>query len=114
MVKECDYMTQDISSIVITSLFIGICVLMTVSIFIRLLKNRYAPIKTVEATVIDKHKIETFSKYSATGQNEKYVIVFSVDGKKKSFYVSPFSYDGYRVDEKGMLKYKGDRIIGFE
>ena len=107
-------MPENISNIVISSLFIGVGALAMVSILIRTIKNRYAPIKTVKAVVIDKNKIETFSKYSGNGKAEKYVIVFSVNGKKKSFYVSPFSYDGYRVDEKGMLKYKGDRIIGFE
>ena len=39
---------------------------------------------------------------------------FSVGEKKKSFYVSQFSYGGYRVGEKGTLKHKGDRLIGFE
>ena len=44
----------------------------------------------------------------------EYLIVFSVDGKKKSFYVSQFSYGGYRVNEKGVLKYKGDKLIEFK
>ena len=57
---------------------------------------------------------KNFSKYSGTGKHEKYVVVFSVDGKKKSFYVSQFSYNGYRVNEKGTLKYKGDKLIEFK
>ena len=77
-------------------------------------QDRYAPIKTVQAVVIDKNKVETFSKYSGNGKSEKYVIVFSVEGKKKSFYVSQFSYNGYRVNEKGTLKYKGDKLIEFK
>ena len=80
---------------------------------IKTIKNKYASVKTVKAVVVDKHKIETFSKYSGNGKNEKYVVVFSVNGKKKSFYVSQFSYGGYRINEKGMLKYKGDNLIGF-
>ena len=77
-------------------------------------KNRCAPIKTVKAVVVDKNKVETFSKYSGNGKSEKYVIVFSVNGKKKSFYVSQFSYNGYRINEKGTLKYKGDKLIDFK
>ena len=107
-------MPENISNIVISSLFIGVGALAMVSFLIRTIKNRYAPIKTVNAVVIDKNKIETFSKYSGNGKAEKYVIVFSVNGKKKSFYVSQFSYNGYRINEKGTLKYKGDKLIEFK
>ena len=85
-----------------------------VSIIARTIKNRYASVKTVKAVVIDKHIVENFSKYSGNGKSEKYVIVFSIDGKKKSFYVSQFSYNGYRVNEKGLLKYKGNKLIEFK
>ena len=107
-------MPENISNIVISSLFIGVGALAMVSILIRTIKNRYAPIKTVKAVVIDKNIIETFSKYSGNGKAEKYVIVFSANGKKKSFYVSQFSYNGYRINEKGTLKYKGDKLIEFK
>ena len=107
-------MPENISNIVIISLFMGIGALAMVSIIVRTIKNRYAPIKAVKAVVIDKNKVETFSKYSGNGKSEKYVIVFSIDGKKKSFYVSQFSYNGYRVNEKGTLKYKGDKLIKFK
>ena len=107
-------MPENISNIVISSIFIGIGTLAMVSILIKTIKNRYAPIKAVNAVVIDKNKIETFSKYSGNGKVEKYVIVFSVNGKKKSFYVSQFSYNGYRINEKGTLKYKGDKLIEFK
>ena len=107
-------MPENISNIVILSLFIGIGALAMVSIIVRTIKNRYTPIKTVKAVVIDKNKVETFSKYSGNGKAEKYVIVFSVNGKKKSFYVSQFSYNGYRINEKGTLKYKGDKLIEFK
>lgn len=107
-------MPENISNIVIITLFVGIGVLAMVSILVRLVKNRYAPIKTVQAVVIDKNKVETFSKYSGNGKSKKYVIVFSIDGMKKSFYVSELSYNGYRVNEKGILKYKGYKLIEFK
>lgn len=84
-----------------------------IRVIFRVVKNKYAPVKTVKAVVVDKHKIETFSKYSGNGKREKYVIVFSAEGKKLSFYVSEFSYGGYRIKETGKLKYKGDRLIDF-
>ena len=107
-------MPENISNIVIASLFMGVGVLAVVSLLVKAVKNRCAPIKTVKAVVIDKNKVENLSKYSGTGKSEKYVIVFSVGGKKKSFYVSQFSYNGYRVNEKGTLKYKGDKLIVFK
>lgn len=107
-------MPENISNIVIISLFIGIGALAMISIIVRTIKNRYTSVKTVKAVVTDKHIVETFSKYSGTGKREKYVVVFSVDGEKKSFYVSQFSYNGYRFNEKGTLKYKGDKLIEFK
>ena len=107
-------MPENVINIVITSIFIGIGALAMGSIIARTIKNRYAPIKKVKAVIIDKNKIESFSKYSGSGQTEKYVIVFSVNGKKKSFYVSQFSYNGYKVNEKGILKYKGNKLISFK
>ena len=107
-------MPENVINIVITSIFICIGALAMGSIIARTIKNRYAPIKVVEAVIIDKNKIESFSKYSGSGQTEKYVIVFSVNGKKKSFYVSQFSYNGYKVNEKGTLKYKGNKLISFK
>ena len=107
-------MPENISNVIIISLFLGVGALAVVSLLVKAVKNRYALIKTVKAVIIDKNKVETFSKYSGTGKSEKYVIVFSVGGKKKSFYVSQFSYNGYRVNEKGTLKYKGDKLIEFK
>lgn len=107
-------MSENISNIVIIALFMGVGALALVSLLVKVVKNRYTPVRTAKAVVIDKNKVETFSKYSGTGKSEKYVIVFFVDGKKKSFYVSQFSYNGYRVNEKGTLKYKGDKLIEFK
>ena len=106
-------MPDNLVSVILMALFLGLWVVAMVSLLIRAVKNKCAPVKTVSAIVIDKHIVETFSKYSGNGKHQKYVIVFSVEGKKKSFYVSQFSYGGYRVNEKGTLKYKGDKLIGF-
>ena len=107
-------MPENISNNIIISLFLGVGALAVVSILVKVAKNRYAPIKTVQAVVVDKNKVETFSKCSGTGKSEKHVIVFSAGGKKKSFYVSQFSYNGYRINEKGALKYKGDKLLEFK
>jgi len=106
-------MPDNIVSIVIGSLLLGLWLLAMTRVLIKAIRTKHAPIKSAKAVVVDKHIVETFSKYAGNGKHEKYVIVFSVDGKKKSFYVSKFSYNGYKVNEKGVLKYKGDKLIEF-
>ncbi len=93
--------------------FIGIWLLAFAAIVIKWIKNRYAPVKSVNAVVLDKQIIESFSKYAGNGKQKKYVVVFLANNKKLSFYVSSFSYGRYKVGEKGMLKYKGSRLIDF-
>ena len=102
-------MFEHIASLALPALLI----LFWVLAIIRFVINRSAPSKTVKATVIGKQIVETFSKYAGNGKALKYVVVFSVKGKKLSFYVSEFSYNGYRINEKGTLKYKGDKLISF-
>ena len=84
-----------------------------VSIVIRVIRNKRGPVKTVQAEVVGKQTVENFSKYSGTGKTTRYVVIFSTGGRKLSFYVSEFSYKGYKKGERGTLKYKGDRLIDF-
>ena len=81
---------------------------------IKLLFRRLGPVKTVKAKVVEKHKTETFSKYSGNGKSVRYVVTFEIAGKRKGFYVSEFSYGGYRKGETGTLQYRGDKIVRFE
>ena len=106
-------MPENTWNTVILVLFIGLWVLAMVGVAVKLFKNRLASIKTVKAEVIGKNKIEGFSKYAGNGKREKYVVVFQAEGKKLSFYVSEFTYRGYKPGETGTLKYKGDKIIDF-
>lgn len=84
-----------------------------VFITVRFIKNRVAPVKSVKATVIDKYTTKTVSKTQGTFKRERHIIVFMAEGKKLSFAVSEFSYPGYKVKDKGILKYKGNSIIDF-
>jgi len=82
--------------------------------WVRILSNAMAPVKQVKATVTNKYKEELFSKYSGDGKRERFVVVFSAEGKALSFQVSEFSYGGYRLNERGTLTYRGNRIIAFD
>lgn len=93
--------------------FIGVFLFAFAAVAIKQIKNRYASEKSIKAIVIDKQIIESFSKYAGDGKQKKYVVVFLANNKKLSFYVSAFSYEGYKIKEKGVLKYKGSKLIDF-
>ena len=80
---------------------------------IRLWKRHRGPIRISKATVIHKQTTETFSKYHGTGKHTEYVVVFRIEDKKRSFNVSRFSYESYRIGQTGTLEYRGDRLIDF-
>jgi len=79
----------------------------------KLVWSRCAPVKTLQAEVVDTYKADRVSKYPGVFKGERYVVVFLVEGKKLSFVVSGFSYGCYNIKDKGMLTYKGSRIISF-
>ena len=106
-------MSKNIFSAAVVSILLLAWVAAIAGMVVRVIKNKYVPVKTVKAVVVDKYKSETFSKYSGNGKRLQHVIVFSVEGRDVSFYVSEFSYNGYSVNEEGTLTYKGDRLIGF-
>ena len=106
-------MPKNIFSTAVASLLLLAWVLAIAAMVVKAVRNKYAPVKTVRAVVVDKYRSETFSKYSGDGKRTQYTIVFSAQGKTLSFYVSEFSYNGYRINEEGTLTYKGDRLIGF-
>ena len=102
-------MPMNIASFLIAAVFVGIGLLALVRTLLKL----HSPVRTANAVVVDKRVVTEFSKYSGSGKHEKYAVVFSVDGREKTFYVSRFSYDGYHIREKGTLKYQGDKLISF-
>ena len=105
--------SSGVISILIFLVVFALWVVVIIRLAVRVIRNRCASVKTVKAVVIDKNKIEVFSQYAGNGKREKYVVVFLAGEEKLSFYVSEFSYDGYRLNESGTLKYQGDRLIDF-
>lgn len=98
---------------ILAAVMLGLGLLAMVVLLRRAIQNKKAPQRTVKAQVVHKQIVESVSKYAGNGKREQYVVVFSVEDKKKSFLVSSFSYGGYRIGEKGMLTYKGNKLVGF-
>lgn len=91
----------------------GVFLLALVRILFRWIRTHFAPVQSVSAKVLEKQILHGFSKYSGTGERRTYQIVFLVEGRKKSFRVSKFSFDGYHPGEEGILTYQADRLISF-
>ncbi len=83
-------------------------------LFYTRIKDRLAPTKTAKAKVVDKFVADDFSKiYGPAARRPQYFVVFSMDNQKRSFRVSEFSYNGYKINQRGTIKYKGTRLIDF-
>ncbi len=76
--------------------------------------SKCSAVKTAKAKIVDKYKTDIVSKYPATFKQERYIVVFETKGGRLSFDVSEFSYNSYKINEKGTLKYKGRKIISFQ
>ena len=68
--------------------------------------NRCAEVTTVSAKVVDKYKANIVSKYFGTFRQERYIVVFEMKNKKLSFDISEFSYNNYKINQRGMLNIK--------
>ena len=100
-------------SYIVNTIAIILFLIYWILIIRKIIVNKYAPVKTVKAKVVDKYKPNNLSRYPEIFKARRYVVVFETNNKKLSFDVSEFSYDNYKINEKGTLKYKGSKIISF-
>ena len=82
-------------------------------IMVRFLRSRFGKIVKASATVVHKQTVEQKAFKTPPYTRVKYAVTFQIGNKRKSFYVSEISYQGYRKGEKGTLTYRGDRLIDF-
>lgn len=82
----------------------------------RILFNIISKEQSEKAVLIDKQCYDKriHSKSQASYTKKEYVITFLCGNKKKHFHVSEVSYKNYRINQKGILKYKGNQIIDFK
>lgn len=99
---------------IINYTLIGLFLFCWALIIVKLVRNKISPVKTVKAEVFDKYKPNVISKYPENLKSKSYIVVFKTKDKKLSFNVSEFSYGNYKINEKGTLKYKGNKIISFK
>lgn len=100
----------------VTVLFIAVILVIWLGILVRILRNKLSTVKAVSAVVVKKqcYEKQMYSKSQAPFVKKEYVVTFLSGKRKLHFEVSEFSYNGYTVDQKGILKYKGSRLIDFK
>ena len=92
---------------------VSVTVIWYIGILVWFFRRQYGHTKSARATVVHKQIMESFSKYSGNEKAKKYYVTFLINGKRRSFRVSEFSYQSYHKGETGTLKYSGDRLIDF-
>ena len=101
---------SDIVNVVALVFFLSVWTI----IVIKFVSNKCATVKTLKAKVVDKYKPDIVTKHPGRFKQDSYIVVFETKDKKLSFNVSEFSYGNYKINEKGTLKYKGNKIISFK
>ena len=99
----------------INTIFLFVGIVITVGLLLRIILNKYGNEKEIEAKVINKQYYQSRLARKAENFHDEdcYVVTFLAGDKKLSFYVSEYSYNGYRINQKGTLKYKGTMLIDF-
>jgi len=101
---------------IVNFIFALIGAIIVVGISIKVIINIFSKEKSIKAIVVDKQSYDKqiYRKSQALFTRKEYVITFLCGNKKKYFNVSEFSYGNYQVNQKGILKYKGNRIVDFK
>lgn len=90
---------------------LGIVIVLSVVIHTFFLKE-----KVETAVVINKQSYDrqVYRKGQAPFLKREYIITFLCRDKKRNFEVSELSYESYKMNQKGTLRYKGSKLIDFK
>ena len=72
---------SEIVNWVITALAMLLTLVVLARLLAKVFRYKFAPVKTVRAKVIKKHRQELFSQYAGTGRRYRYVVTFLAEGK---------------------------------
>ncbi len=91
-------------------------VIIIAGIMVRLMYCYFSKEKQEIATVIKKQSYDkqVYRKHESPFLKKEYVITFQCGDKKRHFTVSEFSYGNYKINQKGVLRYQGSRLIDFQ
>lgn len=98
--------------LLLSTLILGI--ISHVTVITVIVRRKFAPVRTEPAIVLGTHPVDFLSKITGNSKYTKYVAVFSVKGKRKSFYVTQNDYFSFDLYDEGMLTYKGPKLLEFK
>ncbi len=95
--------------------FACLMAVIVLGIAVRVLRDRFSAVKEVGAEIVNKQSYENLRhSWQRVANTKKYVVTFQTERGKMHFDVSEFSYNGYRIGEKGTLTYQGTRLVDFK
>ena len=107
---------ENLFSSISVFLFVLIDIVIIAGITKKLIDNRFSKEREVAATVVNKQSFDRqiFRKSQASFTKKEYIITFQCGNNKRHFAVSELSYKNYKVNQSGVLRYKGNRLIDFD
>lgn len=105
----------DLFGNIVNLVFVLIGVVIIIGVIARICLNYFSKEREVKATVVNKQSYDkqVYGKSQAPFTKKEYVITFQCEDKKRQFNVSELSYRNYRINQNGILRYKGSRLIDF-
>lgn len=106
---------ENIFGNIINLFFISFGAIALLGIIIKVITNIFSKEKSIKAIIVDKQSYDKtiYRKNDAPYVVKKYIITFNCEDKKRYFEVSELSYKNYKMNQKGILTYKRNRIIDF-
>ncbi len=107
---------KNLPGYIVNGMFLTAGLVIFVGILLRTTRNRLAKEKTVSATVINKQCYDrrVYRKAEAPYTKKEYVVTFLCGERKLHFNVSEYSYKHYKVNQEGILRYKGSNLLDFK
>lgn len=101
---------------IVNYIFAIIAFVIFIGIVIKAAVNILSKERQVEAIIVDKQSYDkiVYRKSQAPFTKKEYIITFNCGNKKRHFEVSELSYGNYKINQKGILSYKGNRLIDFK
>ncbi len=100
---------------IVNLIFFLIGIIIVFGIAFRVFKDSFLKEKELDAVIINKQCYDkrVYSIGQAPYTKKNYIVSFLCGKKKLHFEVSEFSYKIYSLNQKGRLRYKGNRLIDF-
>ena len=100
---------------IVNFIFALIDAIIVIGIIVKVIINLFSKEKSIKAIVVDKQSYDKqiYRKSQAPFTRKECVKTFLCGNKKKFFNVSELSFVNYKLNQKGTLTYKGNKIIDF-